>query len=121
MGVGGEPTILQRTISGGLLAMRGVSILSFPLDNQKEERMLLLIARGKDLHAGQAERSRSGHAGYAHPKNVGSGTYPWIWDFRPNRADEQRCFSLECGLVISCHSTVREGWANRRRVEADRE
>ena len=42
-------------------------------------------------------------------------------DFRPNRADEQRRFSAQCGLVVSCYSTVREGWVNRGRMEANRE
>ena len=50
-------------------------------------------------------------------KNVGAGAYAWIWDFRANRADEQGCFPPECGLVISGHSTTREGRANGWRVE----
>src|ERR1700741_2432537 len=83
--------------------------------------MFLLVAKGKKVYARQAERTRPGHAGYAHPENVGAGTYPWIRDFRPNRANEQRCFSPQCRIAISCHSTVRAGWVNRRRMEANRE
>src|SRR5207302_9265654 len=83
--------------------------------------MLLLVAKGKKVYARQAERSRPGHARYAHPKNVGAGAYAWIRDFRANRTDEQGRFPLECGLVISRHSTTREGRANRWRMEANRE
>src|SRR5205085_11281663 len=79
--------------------------------------MFLLVARGKKVYARQAERSRPGHARYAHPKNVGPGAYAWIWDFRANRTDEQGRFPPECGLVISRHSTTREGRANRWRME----
>src|SRR2546429_1549171 len=50
-----------------------------------------------------------------YPKNVGAGAYAWIRDFRANRADEQGRFPPECGLVISRHSTTREGRANRDR------
>src|SRR6266576_7030601 len=79
--------------------------------------MFLLVAKGNKVYAGQAERSRPGHARYAHPKNVGAGAYAWIWDFRANRTDEQGRFPPECGLVISRHSTTREGRANRWRME----
>src|SRR6266566_1944109 len=77
--------------------------------------MFLLVAKGNKVYARQAERSRPGHARYAHPKNVGAGAYAWIWDFRANRTDEQGRFPPECGLVISRHSTTREGRANRWR------
>src|SRR5437016_13533829 len=122
MGVGGEATILQRnyldwTSRDARSTRLFECVFSFPLDNQKEKRMLLLVARGNDLYARQAERSRPGHAGHAHSENAGAGTYPWIRDFRANRTDEQRCFSPQRGLVISCHSTTREGRANRWRME----
>src|SRR6266513_5319163 len=79
--------------------------------------MFLLVAKGNKVYARQAERSRPGHARYAHPKNVGAGAYAWIWDFRANRTDEQGRFPPECRLVISRHSTTREGRANRCRME----
>lgn len=37
----------------------------------------------------------------------------WIRDYRPNRADEQRRLPGERGLVISRHSTIREGRVSR--------
>src|SRR6266480_670487 len=82
--------------------------------------MFLLVAKGNKVYARQAERSRPGHARYAHPKNVGAGAYAWIRDFRANRTDEQGRFPPECGLVISRHSTTREGRDHRWRMETHR-
>ncbi len=52
MGVGGEATILQRnyldwTSRDARSTRLCECTFSFPLDNQKEKRMLLLVARGE--------------------------------------------------------------------------
>src|SRR5215470_718365 len=82
--------------------------------------MFLLAAKGKKIYARQAERSRPGHSRHAHSKNLGSRTYAWLRDFRANRTDEQGRLPPQRGLIVSRHSTIREGRVNRRRMEANR-
>ena len=79
--------------------------------------LLLLVAKGKNVYGRQAKRSRSGHSRHAYPKNVGAGTYARIRDFCPNRTDKQGRLPSQFRIVISRHSTIRERWANRRRME----
>ena len=54
-------------------------------------------------------------------KNDGPGTYARIRHFRPNGTSEQGRFPAQSRILISRDSTITEGWANRGRMEADRE
>src|SRR5215472_14658768 len=83
--------------------------------------MLLLVARGREILCRRSKLTRPGHSRYAHSKNAGPGTYARIRDFRPNGTSEQGSFPAQRRVLISRDSTITEGWADRARMEADRE
>src|SRR5215469_4766862 len=77
-------------------------------------------SRKRELYARQGDRRYTRHFGHARSEDPGFGTDAWIRHLCPHRTDEQGCFPPQCGLVISCHSKIREGWANRWRMESYR-